>query len=136
MQESGNDKFEEITKTKIKTEHGTVQKVHIKRHGLYMIDDEKTEYRINPKCYLCGEKLGCRCYSDDNSDTPFETAKEDLKKEWVCTKPECVIECFKRTSSAEYERLKVKYGDDIWAIVEEITENWDMDDEGEFCDYV
>ena len=63
--------FESTTKTKIKTEHGTVLKETTYEPGcseLYI------EYKTAPRCSICGDRLDCMCFSS------LESATKSFKK--------------------------------------------------------
>lgn len=126
MNKSG--KFDTTTKTKIHTEHGTILKVTI-----YDADERNyiTEYRIKPKCDICGGDVGCVCFHEDNSDNPYRDAFEHLIKRWLCDKAHCI--CTFMKDSSIYKKLEEKYGDDEWSIAEALQEEMQYDGEDIFC---
>lgn len=119
----GAGRFETSTKTKISTEYGTVLKVTTYYDEGYVEED----YKIKPKCTVCGGGVECLCYDS------FETAIDNLKKEWVCCGNICIVEDIKKSNPDYYEELVKKFGDDIDSIADEIRENWPELDEGELC---
>ena len=83
--------FETTTKVKIKTEWGTILKV---TH--YSPEFEPyNEYKINPKCMMCGRNIGCMCFDWDNSESPYQAAIEHLMSTWICNLEKCVFESAK-----------------------------------------
>lgn len=131
-------RFPTSTKTKIKTEWGTILKI-----TTYDPDDgefpPKEEYKIKPKCQFCGNPVDCYCYNDDNCDSGmdlFEKALEDLKKKWMCMSTSCIIQGLKEYDPDRYKELKDLYEDDKESIADEIRDNLpDMDGgEGSSCD--
>lgn len=116
-------RFETSTKTKITTEHGTVLKVTVYNDEGYIEDN----YKIKPKCSVCGEGIECLCYDS------LETAIDNLKREWVCCNANCIVKDTKKSNPNYYEELARKFGDDIDSIADEIRENWPELGEGELC---
>jgi len=124
-------RFETTTKIKISTPYGNILKV---TH--YDVDEEPhNEYKMRPKCSICGGNVNCVCYNDNNSDEPLQSAIDAFQKEWCCEKIHCICEFMKSTYTDMYEELKAKYGDDEWSIVESLRgEVIDSDDDGIFCE--
>ena len=124
-------KFDNTTKVKIETPYGNILKV---TH--YHIGEEPyDEYKVRPKCAICGGKALCMCFSDDNSDNPEQEAIDSLQRDFTCEKPHCICEIFKRIRPEEYAKLEMTFGNDIWSICEELQEKYYMeDDDGLFCE--
>jgi hypothetical protein len=126
MKDTG--RFETTTKDKIITENGKILKVVI-----YGYEDPHEEYRIRPKCEFCGEDIGCVCYTYDNSNNPFKEAKKGLISNWCCDNIHCIYKYLKKYNREKYNELVSKYGDDEYAIVEELVLDFPEDDDGLFC---
>lgn len=124
-------RFETTTKVKVSTPNGNVLMVN---H--YPVDEEPfVDYRIRPKCSICGGNAPCMCFGYDNFDDPLEEATESLLKEFVCENPHCICKIYKKIKPEEYKKLKKKYGDDVWSICEKIAKRYfTEDDDGLFCE--
>lgn len=116
-------RFETTTKTKITTEHGTILKVTTYYDEGYTEDN----YKIKPKCGVCGEGIECLCYDS------FKTAVSNLERGWICSNTVCVIEDTKKSNPDYYEELMKKFKGDQYAVAEEVRENWSELEEGELC---
>lgn len=132
MKNSG--RFETTTKVKIPTPFGVVLKVTI-----YNIDEEPIEpiieYRIRPKCAICGENAPCMCFSYDNFDNPEQESIDTLQKELTCEKSHCICETFKKMMPEEYTRLEKEHGGDVLSICEALQEKYYTEaDDGLFCE--
>jgi hypothetical protein len=122
-------KFYTTTKIKISTPNGNVLKV-----SHYNIDEEPwDEYKIRPKCSICGGDVGCVCYSENNVDDPLQKATDGLKQKWTCEKTHCVYKFLEQINSEEIKRLKLTYGEDEQAIVEELQDEY-CEEEEIFCE--
>ena len=130
MSKSG--KFNTSIKSKILTVYGNILKVTYYRP----LDEEvpHDEYKIRPKCSICGGDVGCVCYNDDNSDDPLKSAIEGLQQQWCCEKPHCICEFMKTIYTDKYEELVKMYGDDEYAICDALQDMMQEDDMGIFCD--
>ena len=123
-------KFNTTTKIKISTLNGNVLKVT--NYNVY--EEPYEEYKIRPKCSICGGDVGCICYNYDNSDNPAEDATDGLLKRWCCEKAHCICEFLKDYNPEKYKELVKKYGDDEWSISEVLQEEFVDNDENIFCE--
>ena len=122
-------RFNTITKNKIKTGYGIILKVtHYEDGDIY------EDYKIRPKCGICGGNVGCICFNDDNSNDPLETAIESLQKTWSCEKSHCICEYLKNYSPDKYKELVKIYGNDEGSIAEELSEEYIDGGEDIFCE--
>jgi len=114
------------TKTKIKTQDGTILKI-VEDDGE---DITSVECRIKPKCCICGDRF-CFCYNEENSENPEQDAISGLTRIWLCGKNECSIKYLKQDNPEMYQELQTKWHGDMDAMVESITYN--DDGEGDLC---
>ena len=122
-------RFNTQTQTRISTEHGTILKVM-----MYLDDGVLIDYRIRPKCSLCGGNVGCVCYNEDNSDAPFKEAFTSLMKEWICEKSVCIVNYVKTDDPEYYQDLFEKNKGDVDNMALNISDDVDCDmEDGEFC---
>lgn len=129
MIESG--RFETSTKTKIKTEHGTVLKVVT--YGEDCIHPS-VEYRIRGICKYCGDKLDCWCFTDEYCKNPLQEAKDYLVGGFICDEPTCVIKSMKKNDPEKLKEFMKMYGEDEYAVRNAIQESWgEWDDGPELC---
>jgi hypothetical protein len=124
-------KFNTTIKTKISTPNGNILKITHYRQR----DEEEPcdEYKILPKCSICGDGI-CVCYNDDNSDDPLKDATEGLLKQWYCEKSHCICEFMKTIDEDRYKELVKKYCGDECAICEALQEEIPENDDGIFCE--
>ena len=93
--------FDTTTKVKLKTKYGTILKV---TH--YSPEFESyNEYKINPKCKICGDNIGCMCFDWNNSDEPYETAVDHLESTWICNKQRCVFKSAKDDDPEHFDDM-------------------------------
>jgi len=124
-------RFNTTTKVKIETPYGVILKVT----NYPVCEDSYEEYKIRPKCAICGEKALCMCFTYDNSDDPEQDAIDNLQRDFTCEKPNCICKSFKKIEPEVYVKLEKKYGDDIWSICEKLQEKYyTEDDDGIFCE--
>lgn len=130
---TNSGKFNTSTKTKISTPHGNILKII--HYNSADEEQQHSEYKIKPKCSICGGNASCICYNDDNSDDPFQSAIDGLQKTWCCEKLHCICEFMKTIYSNRYEKLAKMYNDDEYAIYEALQEMMsEEDDYGIFCE--
>ncbi len=123
-------RFNTETKTKISTEHGTILKVTLYLEDNFVIE----EYRIRPKCDECGGDLDCICFNENNSDKPFEDAIINLKRKWICARPQCQVNYLKKDDPEYYKELFDSYNGNIEEMAQGLLDDMDSDlDEGELC---
>lgn len=126
-------RFDNTTKTKIVTEHGTVLKVdYYDADGEHYID-----YKIRPRCSICGKVVDCVCYNEDNSDNPFNTALSSLKTKWTCDNSNCLVEFMEKHNPDLLSQIKKEHGNDpdeiSYALIAILFID-NVESDGEFCD--
>jgi hypothetical protein len=106
-------RFDTSTKTKIKTEHGTILKVVVYEDDCTRPD---IEYRIRGICDYCGDKLDCWCFTDEQFKDPLQEATDYLVRGFVCDKPECVIKFEEKNDPEQLKILQANYKDDEYGL--------------------
>ena len=122
-------RFDSSTKTKIKTEHGTILKV-----ATYEEDctGPTIEYKIRGICKYCGDKLDCWCFTDEYFEDPLQEAKDCLVGGFICDEPACVIKSEKKNDPEKLKEFMKMYGEDEYAVRDAIQESWGEWDEGPY----
>lgn len=123
-------RFDTSTKTKIKTPYGTVLKV-----TRYEEDSNPDiEYKVRPKCIHCKKADECYCFNEGDYENALESATELLQFGMVCDTPLCVIKQGLDNNPDKTNELILKYGDDVYAIADELWEFWgEWDEAPEEC---
>ena len=123
-------RFDNTTKTKIKTPYGTVLKV-----TRYEEDSNPdTEYKARPVCTYCKEPVDCYCFNDSDYENALEEATELLQLGLVCDNPQCIIKQGLDNNPELTNQLIFNYGEDVWSISNAIQESWpDWDGGPDFC---
>lgn len=130
-------RFETSTTTKIHVD-GKVFSGSLLKVTLYETDNCISEtYKFRPHCIICGKHVGCFCYNDQNSENPEQRAYEAFDKTWLCENNDnCIIEYLKQNNPDEYNRLFIKYNGNIENMIEDLTEQAEInsdDYEGDYC---
>lgn len=126
---SKTGRFETSTKTRIKTEFGTILKI------IRYSEDSlpEIEYNIRPACAYCGDSVNCLCFNLDNSEHPFDDALSILEGTWICGKDKCVIAYQKENDPEYYETMNANYNGNEKALADAFSDLMPELEEGDFC---
>ncbi len=123
-------RFDSTTKTKIKTQHGTLLKVTLYEEDCL----PQVEYKIYGVCRQCGGPVGCFCYDESEFSDAFNHAILGMRFGFLCEKTECAIRSEMEINPERVEALIEKYGNDKCSIRDKIYELWSgWDEEPKEC---
>lgn len=124
-------RFKNTTKTKIKTQRGTILKVTTYDGAHYSYPE--MEYKVKSACSICGADMGCLCFNSDNSDDPYNDAVSCLKIYWVCDKDDCLIDFMKNDDPEHYGIICEVHAGNKKAITNAISDQLGSLDCGDYC---
>jgi len=121
-------RFDNVTKTKIKTPYGTV----IKQTRYEEDSNPDVEYKVRPICSYCKEPVDCYCFNECDYElgNALEGAIELLQFGFVCDNPQCIIKQGLDNNPELTNQLILNYGEDVWSISNAILDSWPDWDEG------
>jgi hypothetical protein len=107
------------TKTKIKTQHGTILKVTTYEYG----EQPDIEYKVRTHCVRCGCDTGCLCFQESEGYS-IKDVIAYAPYELLCDKNECIIEFESQHDPELLKILQDKYKNDEIGLAQAIEDSW------------